>query len=131
MLIQNAGSAAVASGFTSDSAPAPVAASETSRASPSQAQAVDKAGLAQQLSAAPTPAQLKQAVDNINKTMQQNNSNIEFTIDRETKNMVIKVVELKTGDIIRQFPSEEILAISRSIDHMQQIQQGLLLKQKA
>jgi len=37
-------------------------------------------------------------------------------------------VDTETGDVIRQFPSEDMLAISRSIDRFQQ---GLLLKQKA
>ncbi|MES1983083.1 MAG: flagellar protein FlaG [Pseudomonadota bacterium] len=130
MLIQNAGSATMASGFTSDSVPAPVATPEIGRAAPAQA-AEKAASIPQPGAVSPTPAQLQQAVDNINKTMQQNNSNVEFTIDRETKDVVIKVVESKTGDVIRQFPSEEILSISRSIDRMQQLQQGLLIRQKA
>ncbi|MBL8491536.1 MAG: flagellar protein FlaG, partial [Rhodocyclaceae bacterium] len=40
---------------------------------------------------------------------------------------VVKVVDGQTGKMIRQIPSEELLAIAESIDRMQ----GLLLRQKA
>jgi flagellar protein FlaG len=80
--------------------------------------------------AEPTAAQLQNAVDHINEAMRQSNSNVEFTIDKDTKQTIIKVIESSTGDVIRQYPSEEVLAIARAIDRMQQ-QQGLLIKQEA
>lgn len=122
MLIQNTGSAASAPRFTSDSAPAPVATPKTQAKPVDLPQAAVKADQ-------PTSAQLKEAVDNINNAMRQSNSNVEFSIDKDTRHQVIKVVESKTGEVIRQFPSEEVLAISRAIDKMQQ--QGLLLNNKA
>ena len=76
----------------------------------------------------PTVAQLKSAVDNINKILKQNNNALEFNMEADTKKITVKLVDTETGDVIRQFPSEDMLAISRSID---QFQQGLLLKQKA
>lgn len=78
----------------------------------------------QQLSA----EQLKSAVDNINKTLKQSNKNLEFSVDESTKKSVFQLKDAETGDVIRQYPTEEMLSISRSID---QIQQGLLLKQEA
>lgn len=72
--------------------------------------------------------QLKNVVDSINKALKQTNSNLEFSVDADTHETVVKLVDTETGDVIRQFPSKEMLAISRSID---QVQQGLLLKQKA
>lgn len=76
----------------------------------------------------PSPAELKQAVENINKVLKQNNKNLEFSVDTDTKKMLVKLVDTETGDVIREFPSKEALAIARSID---QFQQGLLLKQQA
>lgn len=76
----------------------------------------------------PSAAQLKSAVDNINQMLKQANKGVEFSMDESTEKRVIKVVDSATGDVIRQFPSEEALAITRAIDN---IQQGLLLKQKA
>lgn len=76
----------------------------------------------------PSPAELKQAVENINKTLKQSNKNLEFSVDTDTKKVLVKLVDTDTGDVIREFPSEEALAIARSID---QFQRGLLLRQQA
>lgn len=76
----------------------------------------------------PSAAELKNAVETLNKAMQQSNQNLEFSVDTDTKKVVVKMVDTSTGQLIRQFPSEETLAISRGIE---QFQQGLLLKQKA
>ena len=78
--------------------------------------------------AEPSAAQLQNAVGNINKALKQENRNLEFSVDESTKKTVFQLKDTETGDVIRQYPTEEMLAISRSID---QIQQGLLLKQKA
>lgn len=78
----------------------------------------------------PSPEQLKKAAENINRAMQQANQNLEFefTMDTDTKKSVIKVVDKQTGELVRQIPSEETVAIARSID---QFQRSLLLNQKA
>lgn len=128
MLIQNSSNAASAPGLASDSAPVPVAAPQTKTAPVDLPQVAAKAA-AEPKSAAPTPAQLQGAVDNINRAMRQSNANVEFSIDQDTKRTVVKVVESGTGQVIRQFPSEDILNIAHAIDQMQQ--RGLLLKQKA
>ena len=72
--------------------------------------------------------QVKTAVDNINRALKQTNKNLEFSVDQSTNKQMFKLKDVETGDVIRQYPTEEMLAISRSID---QFQQGLLLKQKA
>jgi flagellar protein FlaG len=131
MLIQNISSAASASGFTSDSGPVAVAAPRTQAAPVELPQVATKPAAekqAAQQSAQPTAAQLKSAVDNINRAMKENNSNVEFSIDKDTKQTVIRVVESQTGQLIRQFPSEEVLAISRMIG---ETQHGMLVKQQA
>ncbi|MDP1996705.1 MAG: flagellar protein FlaG [Gallionella sp.] len=75
-----------------------------------------------------SPAELKQALESLNRTLKQSNKNLEFSVDTDTHKVLVKLVDTETGDMIRQFPSEEALAISRSIE---QFQQGLLLKQQA
>ena len=72
--------------------------------------------------------ELNNAVATLNKAMQQSNQNLEFSVDTDTKKVVVKMVDTSTGKLIRQYPTEETLAISRGIE---QLQQGLLLKQKA
>jgi flagellar protein FlaG len=72
--------------------------------------------------------QVENAVNNINKALKQSNKNLEFSVDESTKKQMFKLKDVETGDVIRQYPTEEMLAISRAID---QVQQGLLLKQEA
>jgi flagellar protein FlaG len=76
----------------------------------------------------PSTEQLKNVVDNINKSLRQSNRNLEFSVDDTTQRQLVKLVDTETGDVIRQFPSEEALSISRAID---QFQRGSLLKQEA
>lgn len=79
----------------------------------------------------PSNVQLKSAVDNINRALQQTNMKMELSIDSSTKKPVVKMMDAETGELIRQFPSEEVLAIASSIDQFLEFQQGLLLKTKA
>ena len=122
MLIQNIGSAASAPGSTSNSVPVSVAAPNTQ---PPPVE-LPQAAPAKQKTAQPTDAQVKSAEDNINQTMKQNSSNVEFSIDKGTS--VIKVVDSSTGELISQFPSKAALAISQMIE---QSQPGALVEQKA
>lgn len=77
-----------------------------------------------------SPQQLEVAVKEINQALQQSNRNLQISVDSDTKRPVVKLVDTETGEMIRQIPSEEALAISRSIDEFQQ-QQGLLFSEKA
>ena len=79
---------------------------------------------------APQPSMevLKSAVAALNLAMQQSNQSLEFSVDTNTQRTVVKMVDTSTGELIRQFPSEATLAISRGID---QFQQGLLLTNQA
>lgn len=126
MLIPNINSAATAPRSTSDSAPAPVAAPQT-QVNPEQSQAAVKAAATNN---APTQAQIQSALESMNKVLKQNDSGLEFSVDKDTRRTVFKLVESTTGEVIRQYPTEDMLAIARAIDQMPQYQ-GLLLSQKA
>jgi flagellar protein FlaG len=127
MLIQNTNSAASAPVFASDGGHVPAAVSQ-SRAAPVELPQVAVKAPQEQQAPQPTSEQLKSAVDNINRTMKQSNSNIQFSVDEGSKQTVIKVVDTQTGVLISQFPSKQILAISQSIG---QSQLGVLVKQRA
>lgn len=70
---------------------------------------------------------LAQATEKINQTIRMLASNLSFTVDEETGMDVVKVVDMDTKEVIRQFPSEEVLAIAKALDQLQ----GLLVKDKA
>ena len=75
-----------------------------------------------------SPTQLQNVADHINTILKQSNKNLEFSVDAATKKPIVKLIETDTGNLIRQFPTEEMLAISSAID---KFQQGVFLKQKA
>lgn len=81
----------------------------------------------QATAAAPGPEQVKQAVEHVNNVVQTLNNDLRFTLDEDTGMRVVKVVDTKTKDIIRQIPSEEVVAIAKALDTLQ----GLIIRQKA
>lgn len=78
-------------------------------------------------SAPPGMAQIEQAVDEVREALAPVAQNLLFSIDEDTGRTVVKVVDKTTDEVIRQIPSEEILAISKALDKLQ----GVLLQQKA
>lgn len=110
----------------SDDAPKVVANTPNTEAAPGIAVDANKRLTLQSISS----EQLKNAVEIINQVMRHSNNALEFSVDSESKTPIVKLVDTETGQLLRQYPSEATLAISRSIDQFQQ-QQGLLLQQKA
>ena len=70
---------------------------------------------------------LKQVARQINDFLQASKADIEFSVDGESKEVVVRIIDSETRKTIRQIPSEEMLAISKSLDRMT----GLLIKQTA
>lgn len=87
-------------------------------------------GVAAQQQAKPTETEqsnLKQAVEAINKFLKPVNSGIEFSIDEDSGRTLVKVIDIESKEVLRQFPSKEALAIAKELDKLQ----GLLIKDKA
>jgi flagellar protein FlaG len=78
--------------------------------------------------ATPDLSQLQAAVQQVQRAVQAHTSSLEFSLDKATGTTVVKVVDSQTNEVIRQIPSQEMLDLAQSID--QQLQQGLLFKQK-
>ena len=72
-------------------------------------------------------AQLQSAVKAANDFIEPINNALEFSLDKDSDRMIVKVVDTATKEVIRQFPSEEMLALAQALDKIQ----GLLIKQKA
>ena len=71
--------------------------------------------------------QLQSAVSAANEFVKPINNAIEFSVDKDSGEMVVKVTDISTNEVIRQIPSEEMLAVAQALDKFQ----GLLIKQKA
>jgi flagellar protein FlaG len=52
---------------------------------------------------------------------------LEFHTDAETGRVVVKITDSATGELVRQIPMEEMLALAKSLDRLQ----GLLFQTKA
>jgi len=54
-------------------------------------------------------------------------TSLSFKVDEKTDSVVIKVIDKKSNEIIRQIPNEDILALREKMEEMT----GILLREKA
>lgn len=68
--------------------------------------------------------ELQQAVDDIATSMDFIQKGLAFKIDKELGEPVVRVIDISTGDLIRQIPNEEALEIAKKLNEVT----GLLMK---
>jgi len=88
---------------------------------------LNEAAVVSESSAPAKQQELERAVKNVNEFVKPINNTLSFNLDQDTGQTVIKVVDLSTHEVIKQIPSEEMLAIAKALDTMK----GLLVQQKA
>ena len=77
-------------------------------------------------------AEIQEAIDEVRRAIEPMARNLRFSVDDDTNLTLIKVVDSATDEVIRQIPSEEMVAIAKAIDKLQgMLQQGVLLRDKA
>lgn len=76
----------------------------------------------------PSHEDVSAAVKKMNDAMAGSSQSLQFSIDEDSKDIVVKVIDQSTKEVVRQIPSKEALQIAKSIDKMQQ---GLLINQTA
>ena len=59
---------------------------------------------------------LDDAVKQLNSYVQSINRNLEFNIDSDSGQTVVKVIDSETDELIRQIPNEEALSIAKHLD---------------
>lgn len=69
--------------------------------------------------------QAQGALAEINESLRMSSIGVQFEFDKEADTMIVKVVDVESGELIRQMPSEEVVRISRALGKLQ----GLLLHQ--
>lgn len=65
--------------------------------------------------APPSEADVQAAVAQINQALRGQNNSLQFEIDKASGKTVVRVIDKDTQEVVRQFPSEEVLAIARAI----------------
>ena len=73
-----------------------------------------------------TSTQLSDALAEINQTLKLASIGVQFEFDKEANTMVTKVMDVESGEVIRQMPSEEVVRFSKALGKLQ----GLLVSQK-
>lgn len=111
---------------TNAPAAAPTAAS-TARAAPPDPRTATVPESKRAASAEELRSSVQDAVKRANETVQVLRSNLQFTVDQATGIDVVKFIDIKTKEVIRQIPSEEMVALARRLDEIK----GLLIKDKA
>lgn len=89
--------------------------------------APDQALTPRQESPAITQEMQKDAVDKLNDFVRITHHALEFSVDEDSGRQLIKLIDTKTKEVIRQIPSEEALQIAKALDKFQ----GLLIHNKA
>ncbi|WP_295401271.1 flagellar protein FlaG [uncultured Thiocystis sp.] len=74
-----------------------------------------------------TVEQVAQAVDRINQMMQNGQQTLSFQLDDDSGQMVVRVTDAQTKEVIRQIPSEETLKFAEYVDGLV----GLIFNKKA
>ena len=60
----------------------------------------------------PSKEELKGVVSDLNKFVQTVRRELEFSVDEDTGRFIVTVLNKDTDEVVRQIPSEEVLAIS-------------------
>ena len=87
-----------------------------------KAESVQQNGVAQQASR----EEIEQTVSEIGDFVQTIQRNLQFTVDDDSGETIIKVTDKETDDVIRQIPSEEVLQLQQYIKDAS----GILFKAK-
>ena len=75
----------------------------------------------------PDIGEVQKALEEVEKAVAPMAQSLQFSLDKDSGRTVVKVMDTDTNEVIRQIPSEEVLAISKAVDKLK----GLLLKQQA
>ena len=73
---------------------------------------------------------VEKAVSQLNHHVQVVRRDLQFTVDDDTGKTVVKVTDSDSGELIRQIPSEEVIAISQAIAENLEQAEGLILREQ-
>jgi flagellar protein FlaG len=75
--------------------------------------------------------ELKRPMAKIEEVLQSAGLQVRLLVDRETERVVVKVVR-ESGEVVRQFPPEEILELAKYLSEEQQsqLERGVLLEER-
>lgn len=72
-------------------------------------------------------ADLQAALNDVQERMDQMGTNLQFAMDKVAEDIVVKVTDKKSGELIRQIPSEDVVKLRKKLEELS----GLLFDEKA
>lgn len=70
---------------------------------------------------------VQESVEKINEFIRPYVTSLQFSIDEDLGRIVVKIMDSETKEVIKQFPSEEALALAKALEKVA----GLFVKQEA
>ncbi|MBL8259490.1 MAG: flagellar protein FlaG [Candidatus Competibacteraceae bacterium] len=69
--------------------------------------------------AAAARRQLSDTLDHLNQRLRQHDTHLQFEIDDKSQQMVVRIVDKQTQEVVRQIPSEQALALAKFFDEQE------------
>lgn len=66
----------------------------------------------------PSAEEIQKDLDAMNSHLESMNMSIQFNVDKGSKDIVIKIVDRNSGEVIRQIPSDEVLRLREHMTEM-------------
>lgn len=63
----------------------------------------------------PSQPELDYAVNKLNEYIQNSRRDLHFSVDKDSGRVVVKVIDSETREVIRQIPSEEVIALAHGL----------------
>ena len=73
----------------------------------------------------PSNSQLKHSLEDINKVLAGFSISVQFQVDPDYKDLIVRIVDQDSGKLIRQMPTEDVVRMSKAMDNLK----GLLFSQ--
>ena len=74
---------------------------------------------------------MHESVDKLNEFIRPYVTSLQFSIDKDAGKFVVKILDTETQEVIKQFPSEKILALAKALAEALKKPEGLLVEQDA
>lgn len=72
-------------------------------------------------------SELQAALNDVQERMDQMGTNLQFAMDKVAEDIVVKVTDKESGELIRQIPSEDVVKLRKKLEELS----GLLFDEKA
>lgn len=70
--------------------------------------------------------EVEKAIEKTNQMLSERSTGLEFSLDEDSGRTIVKLIDKETAEILRQYPTEEMISISKAIDKFQ----GALVSEK-